>query len=285
MRCKWFMISTLNLLVNQIHTVWDCKIKYVVFMLSLNIIETFNQVLHVRLLHTLKMKRTSNYIIEWTCSFLKNRETLLRFNEQTSNICKINANILQKFFILLILFLFFNASLIEKYKTLRIKIKVFNFVNDINILTYNKFIEEICKTLSKAHDICMKWVCTHNATFTSEKYEFTHFIKKSKRFNMMISIQIESSIIKLKLNVQVLKVQLNTKLQWNAHLHQIEVNHITWMLALSQFEVFTWEIIFIKARQIYLIVIRSEIAFEASVWHQREKKKELSDKECKLETL
>ena len=188
MRCKWFMISTLNLLVNQIHTVWDCKIKYVVFMLSLNIIETFNQVLHVRLLHTLKMKRTSNYIIEWTCSFLKNRETLLRFNEQTSNICKINANILQKFFILLILFLFFNASLIEKCKALRIKIEVLDFVNDINILAYDRFIEEICRTLSRAHNVCAKWTCTHDATFALEKYKLTHFTRKLKRFNMMINV-------------------------------------------------------------------------------------------------
>ncbi len=57
------------------------------------------------------------------------------------------------------------------------------------------------------------------------------------------------------------------------------------MLALSWLEVFTWEIIFTKARQIYSAVVRSEIAFKASVWHQREKEKELSDKECRLETL
>ena len=41
-RCKQFMILTLNLLVNQIHTIWDCEIKYVTFMLSLNIIKAFN---------------------------------------------------------------------------------------------------------------------------------------------------------------------------------------------------------------------------------------------------
>ena len=80
-RCKQFMISTLDLLVDQIHIVWDCEIKYVVFMLSLDIIEAFNQVLHIRLLHTLNMKRTSDYIVEWTRSFLKNQETSLRFNE------------------------------------------------------------------------------------------------------------------------------------------------------------------------------------------------------------
>ncbi len=127
-----------------------------IFMLSLSIIKTFNQVSHVRLLHILKMKRMLSYIIEWTCSFLKNRETLLTFNEQMSDIRKINANILQKSFISSILFLFFNISLIKKCNALKIKIEVFNFINDINILIYNRFTEEICRTLSKAHDVCVK---------------------------------------------------------------------------------------------------------------------------------
>ncbi len=187
-RHKWFMISTLDLLINQVHTVWDCEIKYVIFMLSLNIVEAFNWVSHVRLLHTLKMKRTSSYIIEWTRSFLKNRETSLIFDEQMSDMHEINADILQKSFILSILFLFFNASLIEKCKALKIKIEVFDFVNDINILVYDRFTEKICKTLSKAHNVCVKWACTHDATFASEKYKLTHFTRKSKRFNMMTSI-------------------------------------------------------------------------------------------------
>ncbi len=187
-RRKWFVISTLDLLVDQVHTVWDCEIKYVIFMLSLDIVEAFNQVLHVRLLHTLKIKRTSSYIIEWTCSFLENRETSLIFDEQTSDMREITADISQRFFISSIFFLFFNASLIEKCETLRIKIEVLNFINDINILVYNRFTEEICRTLSKAHDVCAKWACTHDTTFVSEKYELTHFTRKSKRFNMTTSI-------------------------------------------------------------------------------------------------
>ena len=161
---------------------------------------------------------------------------------------KINANISQRFLISLILFLFFNASLIEKCEALRIKIEVLDFVNDINILIYNKFTEEICRTLSKAHNICAKWVCTYDTTFASEKYELTHFTRKSKRFNMMTSIQIENSVIKLKSDVQILKMQLNMKLQWDVHLRQIKTNHVTRMLTLSHLEVFTWEVIFIKAR-------------------------------------
>jgi len=81
---------------------------------------------------------------------------VLIFDEQMSTMCEVNADISQESLISSILFLFFNASLIEKCKALRIKIEVLNFVNDINILVYDRFIEEICKTLSKTHDVCAK---------------------------------------------------------------------------------------------------------------------------------
>ena len=161
---------------------------------------------------------------------------------------EINADISQKSFISSILFLFFNASLIKKCEALKIKIEVLDFVNDINILVYDRFTEEICRTLSKIHNVCAKWACTHDATFASEKYELMHFTRKSKKFNMMINIQIESSIIKLKSDVQVLEVQLNTRLQWSAHLQQIKMNYVTKMLILSRLKVFKWEAIFTKAR-------------------------------------
>ncbi len=103
--------------------------------------------------------------------------------------------------LLLLLLLFFNVSLIEKYEALKIKIKMLDFVNDINILIYNRFIELICKILSKIHNVYAKWVWTHDVIFTSEKYKFTHFTWKLKKFNMIISLCIENSMIKLKSDV------------------------------------------------------------------------------------
>ena len=197
----------------------------------------------------------------------------------------VNADISQKFLISSILFLFFNASLIEKCKALEIKIKVLDFVDDINILIYNKITESICKLLSRAHDVCAKWAWTHDATFASEKYELTHFTRKSKRFDMTVSLHIENSIIKLKLNVQVLEVQLNMKLQWDLHLRQIEADHVIKMLMLSRLEIFIWEVTFAKARQIYSVIIRLRMTFEASVWHQRNKEEELLSMKWRLKTL
>ncbi len=104
---------------------------------------------------------------------------------------QVNADISQRFFISLILFLFFNTSLIEKCKALEIKIEVLDFINDINILIYDKIIKSICKLLSWAYNVCAKWVQTHDATFASKKYELTHFIYKFKKFDMTVSLHIK----------------------------------------------------------------------------------------------
>ncbi len=198
---------------------------------------------------------------------------------------RVNADILQKFFISLILFLFFNASLIKKCKALEIKIKMLDFINDINILIYDKITESICESLSWAHDVCAKWVWTHDATFASEKYKLTHFTRKSKRFDMTVSLCIENLIIKLKSNVRVLEVQLNIKLQWSLHLCQIEADHIIKMLMLSWLEIFIWRATFTKARQIYSAMIRLKMTFETLIWHQRNKEEELLSMKWRLEIL
>jgi len=82
-----------------------------------------------------------------------------------------------------------------------------------------------------------------------------------------------------------LKVQLNMKLQWNSHLHQIEADYVIKMLMLSQLEIFIWRTTFAKARQIYSAMIRLRMMFEASVWHQRNKEEKLSDMKWRLETF
>ena len=69
---------------------------------------------------------------------------------------EVHADISQESFILLIFFLFFNISLIKKCKTLKIKMKVLEFINDINILIYDKSNKEICRTLNKIHEVCVK---------------------------------------------------------------------------------------------------------------------------------
>ncbi len=80
-------------------------------------------------------------------------------------------------------------------------------------------------------------------------------------------------------------MQLNMKLQWDLHLRQIEADHVIKMLMFSWLEIFIWEVTFAKARQIYSAMIRSRMMFEASVWHQHNKKEKLLSIKWRLETF
>ncbi len=102
---------------------------------------------------------------------------------------------------------------------------------------------------------------------------------------MMISLCIEKSVVKLKSDVWILKVQLNMKLWWNSHLQQIEVDHVIKMLMLNWLEIFTWKITFAKTRQIYSAVIRLKMMFETLIWHQHDKEEKLLNMKWRLRTL
>ena len=54
-----------------------------------------------------------------------------------------------KLFIFLILYLFYNANLLKTCKNIKLCFNVTDFVNDINILIYNKFIKRNCDILKK----------------------------------------------------------------------------------------------------------------------------------------
>ena len=71
-------------------------------------------------------------------NFLKNKSTTLIIKEFTMMKCKISVNILQKSLFFSMLYLFYNANLLNSYENIKLRFSVIKFVNDINILTYNE---------------------------------------------------------------------------------------------------------------------------------------------------
>ena len=81
--------------------------------------------------------------------FLKNKSTTLIIKDHTMIKCKINVNISQNSLFFLILYLFYNANLLKSYENVKLRFNVTKFVNDINILTYNKSTKRNCEMLKK----------------------------------------------------------------------------------------------------------------------------------------
>ena len=117
--------------------------------LNLNVSETFDNVSHFQFLYNMKKRKISNKLLKLIKNFLKNKNITLIIKRYTQTKRRISVNISQKFSFFLILYLFYNANLLKTCENIKLRFSIINFVNNINILIYNKFTKRNCKMLKK----------------------------------------------------------------------------------------------------------------------------------------
>jgi hypothetical protein len=213
-----FTETALDLLTEQIHTVWNSG-KFVITLLSLNISEAFDTVLTVQLLNILRKKEISEWTVRWIKTFLTNCTTSLMIQEQKTASFRINNEISR---IVFYSYCFYSTTVrFWNYVVNSKRLSAIEFADDVNMLSYKRITEINCKNLEQTHERCMKWARQHEMRFASQKYELIHFIRAYMKFNMQISIHLQDTEKTSTKNVQVLKIWLNCKLNWKAHLNHI----------------------------------------------------------------
>jgi hypothetical protein len=259
--------TALKLLIEQIHIVWNMKKDKIATLLSMNVIDVYDHVFRNRLLHNLRKRDISDWIIRWTDNFMRDKHISLTLNNATMTFRLIKANISQKSFIFSILYLFYNVDLLKVFERSSRRIAIVNFVNDINFLIYDISTEQNCRTLKHLHQECETWSRRHEVVFASIKYELVHLTRNHRRFNMQVELRIETIQKMSASHVRVLSVQMNSKLKWDSHVRAIQKKMITQMMILSRLTTFTWETCFARARLIYSSVVRFAIIYDSFVWY------------------
>jgi predicted RNA binding protein with dsRBD fold (UPF0201 family) len=259
--------TTLKLFTKQIHIVWNISKNKMTTLLNLNVIDAYDHVSKEKLIHNLRKRRISNWIIAWIDNFMQNKRTTLKINEQSTFMNQIKIDISQNSFMSFILYFFYNADILKIFERFKYKITIINFVNDINILTYDTSITSNCKALKKTHVICELWTRRHDVRFASTKYELLHLTKNHKRFDMTITINVKNVIRKSTIIVRVLSVQFDIKLKWSSHIKKIQDKMITQMFALIKLTIFIWKACFKKIKHVYNVVVRFVITYDSSTWH------------------
>jgi hypothetical protein len=214
--------TTLKLLTEQIHIVWEQKTNRMIILLSLNVANVFDTMSHVRLIHDMKKRKISSWIIDWISNFLFDRFTTFAVNRKMIESFSMQIEISQKSSFSSILYLFYNVDLLKMCNKLETNTKFFEYVDDVNILIYEKSIEENCRNFERMHKLCERWAIRHEFVFVSIKYELIHFIKNSKKFDMMITIKIDLNTIQSKIDIRDLDVQIDTRLKWDSHVRKIQ---------------------------------------------------------------
>ena len=164
-----------------------------------------------------KKKKISDKLLKWVKNFLKNKSTTLIIKDYTMTKRKIKINISQKSLFFSMLYLFYNANLLKSYENVKLRFNIIEFVNDINILTYNESTEQNYKILKKTWEKVVKWAKKHDFKFNEQKHKLIHFLKISKRYNMNVNITLKKHWINANIDFRILKIQLNFKLRWKSH--------------------------------------------------------------------
>ncbi len=123
-------------------------------MLNLNNKNIFDNITHNRLLYNIKKRKVFELLFEFVKDFLKNKRITITIDNYTTIKRIINIDVLQKISLSSILYLFYNINLLETCNNIKLQINFIKFVNNINILTYNKLIKRNCKVLNKIYKKC-----------------------------------------------------------------------------------------------------------------------------------
>ncbi len=176
----------LQLIIEKIHIVWNDTRRKVVSLLSLNKKSAFDNMIHSKLLHDMKKKRVFRLLLKFMKNFLRNQRIMITIDDYTTMKCSININILQDSLLSSILYLFYNVNLLKACNDIKLRINFINFINDINILIYEKFTKCNCKVFNEIYDKCKQWLKTYNIKFLKTKHKLIHFTRISKWFNMNV---------------------------------------------------------------------------------------------------
>ncbi len=170
----------------------------------------------------MKKRRVFRLLLKFVKNFLRNQCIMITIDDYTTMKCSVNVDISQNSLLSSILYLFYNMNLLKACDNIKLRTSFTDFINNVNILIYKKFMKCNCRVLSEIYDRCEQWSKTHDIKFLKTKHELIHFTRIFKWFNMNIDVKLIKHQINLKSNIRVLRVQLNFKLKWAIHMHYVE---------------------------------------------------------------
>ena len=263
-RQKVFIEHALHFITKKIHTAWIND--EIAIMLLLNVTEVYDNVCHFRLFHNLKKRRIKDNNLKWIISFLSKRYIIFKLVDYITNKIRIKIELSQDFFILFILYLFYNVELLETCIDESFKTATSDFVNDVAIMTINSTETNNLKALRESHEKTIKWAKTHESIFAPAKYQLIHF-RKNILVDLELSLRLANHFVNFEKKCKYLRIIMNSRLQWQNHLQYLEKQSTDKLTIFSAFAEFIWDIETEDLRRTYLIIVLSQFIYCASIWY------------------
>jgi hypothetical protein len=227
----------LHYIIETINSIWISK--KIATMLLLNVIEVFDNVSHFRLLHNLKKRRIENIYLTWVKNFFSKRYIILKLIDHIIDRIRIVINVFQESSMSSILYVFYNANLIDWCINSQIDIIDADFIDDINILIMSDSAKKNVIFLKAIHaESCMIWAHQHDSLFASIKYELIHFRRFFVSSNSKMILRIFDHQIAFFSKCKYLEVMMNNQLIWKHHLKHLKeksINKLSILTILIEF--------------------------------------------------
>ncbi len=253
-------------LMEVIQKAWNSDTP-VTSLLMLDVSGAFDNVSHQRLLHNLKKRRIPLELVSWIESFLKGRTSTLRLPEYESEPFSIHTGIPQGSPLSPILYLFYNADLLDMGSRSDLKATTVSWIDDVGFAVTGASAAANCQILQTLHIGAEAWASKHASVFAPAKYELIHFTNKPGDHDTSAELVLQTNRVSPSRTCRVLGVILDSQLDFEAHIQHIEAKVTTSLGGLAAIAGSTWGFGLKDLRRLYISVILPQILYCCSAWY------------------
>lgn len=263
----------LHAIIEKIYESWNAPRSQIASLLLLDVSGAFDNVSHDRLVHNLRKRRVDKRTVKWITSFLTDRSTSIHFDSFRSETYETKTGIPQGSPLSPILYLFYNADLIEICNQ-EPNILATGYIDDIAILRWGNSIEENCRGLERTMQQANVWAKKHASVFDPGKFQLTHHTRKRLATELDHGIQMEQTTIYPSPSCKYLGITMDTELNWKQHIQKLKLKVSRSIGALSSLAGSTWGAKVTELRRIYQAVVIPQMMYGCSIWSIAQEQRE-----------
>jgi ribonuclease HI/exonuclease III len=233
-------------------------------LLLLDVSGAFDNVSHIRLLHNLRKRKVDEKTVRWIASFLSERHTHIVVDGVKSEQYAINTGIPQGSPLSPILYLFYNADLVEQCN--ETDTMSTGYIDDVAIMAWGDTTERTCQTLSTILQKAQRWASKHASVFAPDKFQLTHFTRAWKSIDTDAPIHTEWGEIKPATTCKYLGLTMDSKLKWREHVETIKQKATRTVHTLNSLGSSTWGIRLQDMRKLYEAIVLPQMMYGCSIW-------------------
>ena len=237
----------------------------VIGALLVDVKNAFPSVSHPRLLHNLRDRRIPEPLVALTESFLTNRCTNIRCSDYTSDPLEATVGIPQGSPISGILYLFYNAPLLEISNDTT-KITSYGWAEDIIYLAAQPQVAQVRTVLEQASVHALQWGARSASILNKVKTQYTYFTRNRNKLDDT-PLRFGDALIMPDTKVTHLGTIFDRELCWRLHRDRAVNKAQAALMALSALARTTWGVPMKRFSQLVKTCVHPRSDYAALVWH------------------